>query len=190
MALKIRKTALPDVLVFEPAVHADQRGFFMEIFNRTSYAAAGLERTFIQDNYSCSIRGILRGLHYQLHHPQGKFVYVIRGEVFDVAVDIRAGSPTFGQWVGEVLSEHNRRQMFIPEGFAHGFCVLSETVDFMYKCTEVYHPEDDRGINWADAQLNIRWPIENPQLSEKDTRLPCLKDLPRELLPAYTAFPA
>ena len=187
MALQAVKTAIPEVLLFEPDVFGDQRGFFMETYNRQNYSAKGLECCFVQDNYSHSAQGILRGLHYQLQYPQGKFVYVIRGEVFDVAVDIRRGSPTFGKWVGQILSKDNRRQMFIPAGFAHGFCVLSETADFMYKCTDFYHPEDDRGINWADPSLGISWPIKEPLLSEKDRSLPCLKDLPEDLLPTYKA---
>ncbi len=185
MALSVVKTDIPEVLIFEPDVFGDRRGFFMETYNRDQYASKGLDRLFVQDNYSHSAGGTLRGLHYQLNHPQGKFVFVVKGEVFDVAVDIRKGSPTFGKWVGQILSETNRRQMFIPEGFAHGFCVLSETADFMYKCTDFYHPEDDRGIHWADASIGVSWPVDNPVLSDKDSSLPCLKNMAEDELPVY-----
>ena len=185
MSIKTIKTTLPGVLVFEPEVFGDSRGFFMEMYHENKYREAGLMRRFVQDNFSHSSRGILRGLHYQLKHPQGKLVCVLKGEVLDVAVDIRVGSPTFGQWFAELLSGTNRRQIFIPEGFAHGFCVLSESADFMYKCTDFYHPEDDRGVNWADKTINIDWPEKNPLLSDKDSRLPFLSDIPEEFLPAY-----
>lgn len=185
MPPRVIKTALPGVLLFESEVFGDSRGFFMETHNQKKYEDLGLKCTFVQDNYSHSAKGIIRGLHYQLNHPQGKLVFVVKGEVFDVAVDIRRGSPTFGHWRGEILSGANKRQMFIPEGFAHGFCVLSDTADFIYKCTDIYHPEDDRGINWSDKTICIEWPITNPALSEKDAGLPMLHQTPEELLPVY-----
>jgi dTDP-4-dehydrorhamnose 3,5-epimerase len=185
MPLKVIKTNIPDVVVFEPVVFKDSRGFFMESYNQKKYKELGLKRTFVQDNFSHSSKGTLRGLHYQLNYPQAKFVFVVHGEVFDVAVDIRRGSPTFGHWVGELLSSENNRQIFIPEGFAHGFCVLSEAAVFMYKCTDFYHPEDDRGLNFSDETIGINWPIKAPILSDKDSALPMLHDLPEKLLPVY-----
>jgi dTDP-4-dehydrorhamnose 3,5-epimerase len=185
MGLRIIKTALPEVLVFVPEVFGDSRGFFMETYHEKKYNELGLNFQFVQDNYSRSSKGVLRGLHYQLNYPQGKLVYVVKGEVFDVAVDIRRGSPTFGRWVGEILSEKNNNQIFIPEGFAHGFCVLSETADFMYKCTEFYHPEDEKGINWSDKTIDIKWPVVDPILSGKDRDFPFLKEIPEEFLPVY-----
>jgi len=186
MALKIEQGAVPGVFVIKPDVFKDPRGFFLETYHYKKYAAAGFERPFVQDNHSRSSRGVLRGLHYQLQHPQCKLVFAVRGEIFDVAVDIRRGSPTFGGWFGQVLSEENKYQMFVPEGFAHGFCVLSETADVMYKCTEVYHPEDDRGILWSDPAIGIPWPLQNPLISDRDSRHPLLRAMPDELLPAFS----
>ncbi len=183
--VNVRPTPLAGVLVFEPRAFSDERGFFMETYNQKVYASAGLDRVFVQDNFSRSKKGVLRGLHYQQPFPQAKFVYVISGEVFDVAVDIRRGSPTYGQWHGEILSSDNRRQMYIPEGFAHGFCVLSEQADFVYKCTDVYHPETDRGINWSDSDIGISWPVTHPILSAKDSGLPPLCDLSHDSLPSF-----
>ena len=174
--IKCEATELPEVLLITPDVFRDGRGFFMETFNAHRYAEAGLKQTFVQDNYSHSQRNILRGLHYQLRHPQAKLVSVIWGTIFDVAVDVRRHSPSFGKWVGQVLSDENRCQLFIPEGFAHGFCVLSDTADVMYKCTDVYHPEDDRGILWSDPDIAIDWPVDTPILSPKDEGHPCLRD--------------
>lgn len=187
MGLKITATALPDVRIIEPEVFRDSRGFFMETYHLHKYEVLGLQKPFVQDNHSRSAQGILRGLHYQLNFPQAKLVSVLRGEIFDVAVDIRRGSPWFGRWVGVMLSDKNNYQLLIPEGFAHGFCVLSETVDFLYKCSDFYHPEDDHGIHWADESVGITWPQASPQTSDKDGRLPCLKDVPPELLPVYAA---
>jgi len=184
MTLTITETALPTVLIIESDVFADGRGFFLETFNRQRYAQAGLDQAFVQDNHSHSTRSVLRGLHYQLKHPQGKLVFAVRGEIFDVAVDIRRGSPTFGQWVGICLSDQNHRQLFVPPGFAHGFCVLSETADIIYKCTEFSHPDDDYGILSSDPDIAIDWPIDNPLLSEKDTRHPTLKAA-AESLPSW-----
>ena len=183
MGFTVTQTELAGVLVIEPAVYGDSRGFFLETFNQKRYAEAGLDRQFVQDNHSRSSRGVLRGLHYQLNHPQGKLVMAIKGEIFDVAVDIRRGSPTFGKWVGVNLSEENHKQLFVPEGFAHGFCVVSETADVIYKCTEVFTPGDDYGILWSDETVGIDWPISEPSLSEKDAKNPRLSEVKRDLLP-------
>ena len=163
-------TAIPDVLILEPKVFGDARGFFFESFNaRTFEQATGLKPEFVQDNHSKSAKNVLRGLHYQIQQPQGKLVRVVQGEVFDVAVDLRKSSKTFGQWVGEVLSAENKRQMWVPEGFAHGFVVLSETAEFLYKTTEYYSPEHERSLLWRDPELKIRWPIATePTLAAKD----------------------
>ncbi len=169
--MKVDPTTIPDVLVIEPDVFGDARGFFFESFNRKALeATVGRPLDFVQDNHSLSTRGVLRGLHYQLPHPQGKLVRVARGEVFDVAVDIRRGSPTFGRWVGEVLSAENRRQLWIPEGFAHGFLVLSPEAEFLYKTTEYWHREAERCIRWDDRDLAIDWPLGGaaPIVSGKD----------------------
>jgi len=187
MPLRVGRTSLPEVLLVEPDVFKDDRGFFMETFHQRDYAIGGIDRVFVQDNYSRSKRAILRGLHYQLKHAQAKLVYVIRGEIFDVVVDIRQGSPSFGRWAGALLSDENNRQIFVPEGFAHGFCVLSETADVMYKCTDFYVPEDEYGIYWADSIIGIEWPIENPILSNKDSQNPRLNDVPKDSLPVYTS---
>ena len=173
---------IPGLLVIEPKVFGDARGFFMETWNRERYCEAGLDWNFVQDNVSLSRRGILRGLHFQNPAPQGKLVFVLQGEVFDVAVDIRRSSPTFGRWHGLHLSGDNKRQFFIPPGFAHGFAVLSETALFAYKCTEFYTPQHEHAVAWNDPDIGIKWPLELPQLSEKDARAPRLKDIPRERL--------
>ncbi len=185
MKFNITKTELAGVLVVEPVVYGDNRGFFLETFNQKRYAEAGLDRQFVQDNHSRSSRGVLRGLHYQLNHPQGKLVMAIKGEIFDVAVDIRRGSPTFGKWVGVNLSEENHKQIFVPEGFAHGFCVVSETADVVYKCTDVFIPGDDHGILWSDETIGIDWPTDEPGLSEKDAENPRLAEVGSDLLPVY-----
>lgn len=185
MAFKISQTKIPEVLVVKPEVFGDSRGFFLETYHYKKYSENGLKKTFVQDNHSRSSRGILRGLHYQLNTPQAKLVYAATGEILDVAVDIRKGSPAFGKWVGIILSEENRFQLYVPEGFAHGFCVLSETADVIYKCSELYSPEDDRGINWSDENININWPTKDPLLSNKDKNLPMLKDIPETSLPTY-----
>lgn len=168
--MNIIKTAIPDVLIFEPKVFGDERGFFFESFNHKFFEeAVGYPVTFVQDNHSKSSKGVLRGLHYQLSpHAQGKLVRCVAGEVFDVAIDIRKTSPTFGQWVGVHLSGENKRQLWIPEGFAHGFVTLSETAEFLYKATNYYHPQSDRSIFWKDPDLNINWPLDEPILSKKD----------------------
>ncbi len=168
--MNVIETGIPDVLVIEPKVFGDERGFFYESFNAAAFeAATGLERQFVQDNHSKSQRGVLRGLHYQIRQPQGKLVRVVAGEVFDVAVDLRRSSPSFGRWVGTRLSAQNQRQLWIPEGFAHGFVVLSESAEFLYKTTDYYAPEHERSLLWNDPALGIQWPIdEPPQLSAKD----------------------
>lgn len=168
--MNVIKTAIPEVLTIEPKVFGDSRGFFYESFNQKAFnKATGLNVSFVQDNHSRSAKGVLRGLHYQIQQPQGKLVRVVKGAVFDVAVDIRKSSPTFGLWVGAELSEENHRQMWIPAGFAHGFLVLTDSAEFLYKATDYYAPEYERCILWNDPALGIKWPIsEEPQLSEKD----------------------
>jgi len=179
--MQVRPTAIPEVVVLEPQVFGDARGFFFESFNQREFEAAiGGPVAFVQDNHSRSGRNVLRGLHYQLPHPQGKLVRVVLGEVFDVAVDLRRGSPTFRRWVGEVLSAENRRQMWVPEGFAHGFLVLSDSADFLYKTTDYYHPEADRCIRWDDPDLAVEWPLGGaaPILAAKDAAGRRLADAP------------
>ncbi len=168
--MRVQPTAIPDVLIVEPRVFGDARGFFMESWNRRALAEAGLDVEFVQDNHSRSRRSVLRGLHYQIRNPQGKLVRVVAGEVFDVAVDLRASSPTFGRWVGVTLSEENKRLLWVPPGFAHGFLVLSPSADFLYKTTDYYHPEHERTLLWNDAEVGITWPLdgEQPQLAAKD----------------------
>lgn len=174
--MNLIETALPGVLIMEPKVFGDARGFFLESWNRQTFADAGLGMEFVQDNHSRSARGVLRGLHYQLENPQGKLVRVTQGVVYDVAVDIRRSSPHFGKWVGVELSAENHRMLWIPPGFAHGFLVLSETADFLYKCTSLYHPPSDRSLRWNDPQIGIAWPDLGmpPQLSDKDAAAPLL----------------
>lgn len=183
--MNIVETKLSGVLIIEPFVYGDARGFFMETFSESRYAGAGISERFVQDNHSRSKRGVLRGLHYQTKNPQGKLVSVVRGSVFDVAVDVRLGSPTFGQWIGVELSDENHRQLYIPPGFAHGFCVTSESADFVYKCTNYYSPEHERGIRWDDPDIGIDWPAMDVLLSEKDVRHPFLKDQDSENLFVY-----
>jgi dTDP-4-dehydrorhamnose 3,5-epimerase len=167
--MQVRQTELPGVVIIEPRVHGDARGFFQEIHHQPRYAEAGIAAAFVQDNYSRSRRGTLRGLHFQIVRPQGKLVQCLRGAVFDVAVDVRRGSPTFGRWTGTDLSEENHRQLYVPPGFAHGFCVLSESADILYKCTDLYHPEHERTLLWNDPAVGIEWPLEGePLLSPKD----------------------
>ncbi|HDR2792215.1 MULTISPECIES: dTDP-4-dehydrorhamnose 3,5-epimerase [Enterobacter] len=176
--MNVVKTDIPDVLIFEPRVFGDDRGFFFESFSQKQFEeAVGRKVEFVQDNHSKSTKGVLRGLHYQLEpYAQGKLVRCIVGEVFDVAVDIRESSPTYGKWVGVHLSAENKRQFWIPEGFAHGFLVLSDTAEFVYKTTNYYHPESDRGLIWNDKTININWPLTGePVLSEKDSNQPAFK---------------
>jgi dTDP-4-dehydrorhamnose 3,5-epimerase len=180
--MKIEETPLPGVLVVRPRSFGDARGFFFESFHAERYAAAGITAPFVQDNVSRSARGILRGLHFQEPKAQGKLVFVTHGSVFDVAVDVRRGSPHFGKWFGLELSDENHTQLWVPPGFAHGFCVTSESADFAYKCTEFYAPENERAIRWDDPDLAIDWPIREPTLSPKDAAAPFLRDAP--LLPS------
>lgn len=173
------KTKIKDVYIVEPTLFGDARGYFMETYNYDEFCKAGLNMKFVQDNQSCSKKGVLRGLHFQVNHPQGKLVRVIKGEVFDVAVDLRKNSKTFGQWTGVKLNDENKRQFYIPEGFAHGFLVLSDTAEFVYKCTNFYDPQDDSGIMWNDKDIGIDWPLEeNVQvlLSEKDKKQQTFKN--------------
>ena len=174
--MNVIETPLPGVLIFEPKVFGDSRGFFVETFHAERYRAAGLTLPFVQDNYSRSVKGTLRGLHFQDPNPQGKLVQVVAGAVFDVAVDVRKGSSHFGKWFGLELSAENHRQLWVPPGFAHGFCVLSEHADFQYKCTDFYAPAGDRGVAWNDPDLGIDWPIADPILSAKDAAAPRLRD--------------
>mgnify|MGYP001439599359 CR=1 FL=1 len=175
--MQVTKTALPGVLLLEPRVFGDARGFFLESWNRQVFRELGLDLDFVQDNHSRSTQGVLRGLHYQLHQPQGKLVRAVSGAVFDVAVDLRRASPHFGRWVGYELSGDNRRMLWIPPGFGHGFLVLSETADFLYKTTACYAPQWDRGVRWDDPDIGVQWPLTSaPQLSAKDQAAPWLKD--------------
>ena len=177
--MKVIETVLPGVLIIEPKVFGDHRGFFLESFQVERYRQAGIDLPFVQDNHSRSQRGVLRGLHFQRTRPQGKLVSVSRGAVYDVAVDIDPKSPTCGQFVGVELSDENHRQLWVPPGYAHGFCVLSEVADFQYKCTDLYFPEYEGGLIWNDPDVNIPWPISEPQLSAKDQHNPGLRDLVR-----------
>lgn len=183
--MHITETTLPGVRLIEPRVFGDERGFFMETWNQARYAEIGLPERFVQDNLSFSRRGVLRGLHYQQPNGQGKLVYVLQGEVFDVAVDIRLGSPTFGQYAVAILSSDNKRQFYIPPGFAHGFCVTSETALFAYKCTEFYDAKAEASILWDDPAIDIPWPIDAPELSAKDQAALTLMDVPFDRLPVY-----
>lgn len=184
--MKIIETSLGGCVVIEPAVFGDERGFFFETWNAERFGEQGLPNKFVQSNVSSSSKGVLRGLHYQWPRPQGKLVSVLEGEVYDVAVDIRRGSPTFGRWEAVVLSGENRRQFWIPEGFAHGFAVLSERAVFSYLCTDVYVKEADAGVRWNDARIAIDWPISAPVLSAKDEAAPLLEDIVPDRLPVYT----
>lgn len=180
--MKIIPTEIKEVLIIEPVVFDDNRGWFMETFHHFRFKESGFDIPFVQDNLSFSIKGTLRGLHFQVNYPQAKLVQVITGEIFDVAVDIRPESATFGRWLGVHLSEHNKHHIFIPEGFAHGFCVLSDSAIVAYKCSDYYKPDDEGGILWSDPDINIDWPVENPIISTKDNQLPHLFDLPPEKL--------
>ncbi len=183
--MKVIETPLAGALIVEPARFGDRRGFFMETYHKERYAEAGIRADFVQDNLSFSVRGTLRGLHFQHPNDQAKLVQVIDGEIYDVAVDIRRNSPTFGQAFGVTLSGENSRQFFIPEGFAHGFSVLSETATFTYKCGDLYAPECEGGILWSDPDLAIDWNVTSPILSDKDEKYPRLRDIPEEKLPVF-----
>jgi dTDP-4-dehydrorhamnose 3,5-epimerase len=182
--MNVTATSLPGVLVIEPRVFHDGRGLFLELFNAERFIELGLPTSFCQDNRSRSARGVLRGLHYQLTHPQGKLVTVAHGRIFDVAVDVRVGSPTFGQWTGVTLDADEPRLMWIPPGFAHGFCALSESADVIYKCTELYYPADEGGVLWCDERIGVEWPVREPLVSNRDRALPRL-DPSRTDLPRY-----
>lgn len=180
--ITVQNCDIEGLKVITPAVFGDDRGYFMETYNYNDYKEAGIDQIFVQDNQSASKKGVLRGLHFQIHYPQDKLVRVIRGEVFDVAVDLREGSPTFGQWFGVLLSEENKKQFFIPKNFAHGFLVLSEYAEFAYKCTDFYHPNDEGGLIWNDPDIAVDWPVPEGMdliLSEKDTKWSGIKEYGR-----------
>ena len=181
--MKILTTYLKDVLLIEQDVFGDKRGYFMETYQKNRYVSNSIKPEFVQDNLSYSTDGTLRGLHYQFPNAQAKLIQVVQGEVFDVAVDIRRDSPSFGNWVGVHLSDQNKRQLYIPEGFAHGFCVISDTAIFSYKCSAFYDPGSEGGILWSDPAIGIDWPLDNFLLSDKDLKYSCLKDVPAERLP-------
>lgn len=185
--MKLLQTELPGCVIVEPAVFGDERGFFYESWNADRFGEAGLPRSFVQSNVSCSMRGVLRGLHYQWPKPQGKLVSVLEGEVYDVAVDIRRGSPHFGRWTAVLLSAENKRQLWIPEGFAHGFAVLSERAIFSYLCTAQYDKAADAGIRWNDSSIGVDWPVSAPLLSDKDAKTPFLDEVDEARLPVYEA---
>jgi dTDP-4-dehydrorhamnose 3,5-epimerase len=185
--LQVRPTGLPGVVLLRSQVHGDSRGFFFESFHRQRFAAVGITHEFVQDNHSKSCQHTLRGLHYQLHHPQAKLCRVVQGEVLDVVLDIRQGSPTFGRWITAVLSAENKQQIFVPPGFAHGFLVLSPTAEFLYKCSDFHYAEDEHGIAWNDPELGIPWNLKHPILSFKDQHNPTLRGVPAELLPQFQA---
>ena len=183
MGITVNELSIPGVRLIQPACFKDQRGFFLETWRRDVYREAGIDRDFVQDNRSHSKKGVLRGLHYQLRHPQAKLVYAVTGTIFDVAVDIRKGSPTFGRWTGAELSAENHRQIYVPEGFAHGLGVISDFADVIYKCTDFYAPGDEFGLFWSDPAIGIDWPAVSPILSDKDLKNPALDQIPADLLP-------
>ena len=183
--MNVIETRIPGVRILEPKIFGDDRGFFMETYNEARYKEAGLPSNFVQDNLSLSAKNVLRGLHFQNPDQQGKLVYVLQGEVFDVAVDIREGSPTFGEWEGVTLSAENKRQFWVPEGFAHGFLVTSDTALFAYKCSAPYNAKADAGVRWNDPEIGIKWPVDEPTLSEKDKNAPLLRDLSPDKQPRY-----
>lgn len=185
--MNVIETDLPEVLLIEPKVFGDERGFFMETWHGPRYAEAGIPDQFVQDNLSFSQRGVLRGLHFQNPQPQGKLVCVLQGEVFDVAVDIRVGSPNFGKWTGAFLSAENKRQLWIPPNFAHGFVVTGENALFSYKCTDYYAPANEGAVLWNDPEIGIQWPVESPTLSDKDLNAAPLSAMPESALPRYTS---
>lgn len=187
--MTVTRTRLPEVLLIQPRIFRDPRGHFLETYQRRRYHELGLPEAFVQDNLSCSGQSVLRGLHYQLGRPQGKLVMAVAGTIFDVAVDIRRGSPRFGQWVGLELSAESCRQLFVPAGFAHGFSVLSQTASVLYKCTDYYCPPDERGLRWDDPRLAIEWPHNRPILSDKDRAYPVLDETAPENLPLYPGEP-
>ena len=175
--MEFRQLSIADVILIKPSIFEDHRGFFMESYHIDKFNSGGIKCNFVQDNHARSVYNTLRGLHFQVKYPQAKLLRCVKGTVFDVAVDIRQDSPSYGQWVGEELSEDNKYQLFIPQGFAHGYYVMSETVEISYKCSEIYHPEDEQGIIWNDPEIGIDWPGLDPILSEKDQTLPLLRNL-------------
>lgn len=181
--MKVIPTLFNGVIIIEPKRFGDSRGFFTETYHRTRYRDAGIHHDFVQDNLSFSVKNTLRGLHFQIRHPQAKLVQVLAGEVFDVVVDLRRDAPTYGNWEGFPLSAENMRQLFIPEGFAHGFCVVSDTALFSYKCSDLYAPGDEGGVLWSDPDIGIAWPVKDPIISEKDEKYPLLRDLSPTQLP-------
>lgn len=183
--MEVIKTDLPGVLLIKPRVFGDARGYFVETWSAERYREVGIKHSFVQDNLSRSAKGVLRGLHFQNPHSQGKLVRVAAGEVFDVAVDVRRGSPHFGKWVGALLTADSQHQLWVPPGFAHGFCVVSDYALFEYKCTDSYHPEADWGLRWNDPGVGIEWPITSPTVSEKDASQPLLSEIPKERLPPF-----
>ncbi len=188
MSTTFEKLSLPGVILCRPRMFRDRRGYFAECYRKELYAANGVDREFVQVNQSFSHHGVVRGMHFQLRRPQAKLVSVLAGHVYDVVVDVRHGSPTFGKWVGVELSSVNGEQLFVPEGYAHGFCVLSENAHFMYQCSDYYVPGDEVGFHWDSAEVGIRWPIENVVVSEKDAALPRLADLPETQLPGLDGY--
>ncbi len=188
--MRLIETALPGVLIIKPDVFGDCRGFFLETFHKDRYeehGIPGIGLSFMQDNHSRSRKGVLRGLHFQINHPQGKLISVTAGRVFDVVADVCPDSPTFRQWVGVELNDDTHLQLWVPPGYAHGFCVLSESADFHYKCTDYYHPEDEGGVFWDDPELNIEWPVKKPIISDKDLKLPMLSEADPDILPGLCA---
>jgi dTDP-4-dehydrorhamnose 3,5-epimerase len=185
MGLRCHGESIGEVILVEPQVFEDDRGFFLETYQQARYTGKGIGPAFVQDNHSHSRKGSVRGLHYQLKHPQGKLVYAVTGRIFDVVLDIRRGSPTFGNWCGAVLSDENKHQIYIPPGFAHGFSVLSDRADVIYKCTDFYTPGDEYGVRWSDPELDIDWGVEHPILSPKDLANPLLSEISRKLLPVF-----
>ena len=183
--MKVVRSALEGIIVIEPQVFEDHRGYFVETYQADRYHNTGFPESFVQDNLSFSTKGTLRGLHFQIRHPQAKLVQAVTGEIYDVVVDIRPDSKTFGQWAGVILSEKNKKQVFIPAGFAHGFCVLSASAHFLYKCTEFYNPDDEGGILWSDPTIGIDWPIREPIISEKDRAFPPLSELFPDYVPGH-----
>ena len=181
--MKVTECNIEGILLLQPPFYEDSRGYFSEVYRQKGYQKAGIRTDFVQDNMSISYKGVIRGLHYQYPHGQAKLVQVLAGAVYDVSVDIRKGSPTFGKWHGTVLSDENRHQVYIPEGFAHGFCVISQQALLLYKCSNYYNPECEHGINWSDPSIQIDWPEKNPILSDKDARLPDLDGISSDNLP-------
>jgi dTDP-4-dehydrorhamnose 3,5-epimerase len=183
--MQVTQTPIPGLLIFEAQTFTDSRGWFLESYNEEKYIRSGLTAKFVQDNHSYSVKNVVRGLHFQHYHPQGKLVRVVTGEVFDVAVDIRIGSPTFGKWFGVMLSAENKKQLYIPPNFAHGFSVMSENAEFLYKCTDFYHPGDEIGLSWNDPEINVDWHLQGEAIiSDKDAVLPTLAQI-RDKLPLY-----